>query len=411
MRKLPLSVAVSTALHAAAVVWVAARPAARPVASPDAATTPIEVIPVAPAPEIEPIEATLLDPPSAPPERRAALTAPPTRPDPPRAPARPPSESPPSPSPSPSSSAPAAGAIVVPGAGTSPETPPSRSPWLAMRGQDRPNLALPAGRWDPLDHAPAGTRPEKQRRTGILHESGSGTHETDQGGFTAKVNRDGSVELHDNPSASIRLALPSLKGIGRAISDWYEAPKGTYGETAEAPMSKYYQLSVGPTTDQGDEAHPEHIPKETAKTAIIPVFAGRLEFTDWLMRRKGIDPYASRKLKILDATRDERVQIGNRHRADQLAMTPQIIQRNLERLWAAIPDTAARKQALFDLWDECVETGDPAVVAAAAAARRLVIAFIRARFPAGSPDAFTAAELDAVARTKRSKATFQPYEQ
>jgi hypothetical protein len=106
----------------------------------------------------------------------------------------------------------------------------------------------------------------------------------------------------------------------------------------------------------------------------------------------------------------ERVQIGNRHRSQQLAMTPQIVQRNLERLWAAIPDTAGRKRALFDLWDECVETGDPAVVTAADAARRLVIAFIRARLPASSPDAFTPAELDALARAKRSRAAFQPYE-
>ncbi|HSR97498.1 MAG TPA: hypothetical protein VLM79_10630, partial [Kofleriaceae bacterium] len=125
---------------------------------------------------------------------------------------------------------------------------------------------------------------------------------------------------------------------------------------------------------------------------------------------KGIDPYASRKLKLLDDTREERVQIGNRHRAQQLAMTPQIVQRNLERLWAALPDTAARKQALFELWDECVETGDPAVVAGGEAARRLIIAFIRAHLPAGSPDAFSPAELAAIAPVRHSKAAFAPYE-
>jgi hypothetical protein len=406
MRKLPLGVAVSTALHAAAVVWVAARPAALPAHAPDAATTPIEVITVAPAPEIEPIEATLIDPFIDPPTAQPAPAAA-ALPVPPSAPSKPPPSSAP-----PSSSAPRSpGAIVVPGAGSAPETAlPPRSPLLTMRGQDRPNLALPTGRWDALDNAPAGTAPEKRRTTGILHESGGGTHESDQGGFTAKVNRDGTVDLDDKPSASIHIALPSLKDLGRGLAQWYEAPKGTYGETAEAPMAKHYQLTVGPTTDQGDEAHPEHTPKETAKTAIIPILSGGIEFTDWLMRRKGIDPYASRKLKVLDATRDERVQIGNRHRAEQLAMTPQIVQRNLRRLWAATPDTAARKQALFELWDECVEAGDPSIVAAAAAARRLVIAFIRARFPAGGPDAFTPAELDALARTKRSKAAFQPYE-
>lgn len=411
MRKLPLGVAVSTALHAAAVVWVSARTVALS-PPPEAATaTPIEVIAIAPRPPadpiqpIAPIDVTLLDDPPASPSRSHA--APPSLVHPPSEPSRTPATR----SPSASSPNPTA-AIVVPGAGPAAETaPPARSPWLAMRGKEAPRLALPSDRWDPLDRVPAGTAPEKQRTTGILHPSGRGTYESDQGGFTGEVNPDGTVKLHDTPSASIHIAVPTLKDLGRAVAAWYEAPKGTYGETVEAPMSKQIHVSIGPATDPGDEAHPEHMLKDGAVTVIIPIFAGRLEFTDWLMRRKGIDPYASRKLKLLDATRDERVQIGNRHRAEQLAMTPQIVQRNLDRLWAAIPDTAARKQALFELWDECVETGDPAVVAAAAAARRLVVAFIRARLPAGDPNAFTAAELDTLARTRRSKAAFQPYDE
>jgi len=438
MRKLPLGVAVSTALHAAAVVWVSARPAALAVApSQPAASTPIEVIAVAPAPApalerrsrenqddqreraalerrsrenqddqreraaLEPIEAILLDAPAAPPDRAASLaTDPPAARTAPRAPASTRPQSPP-----------ATGAIIVPGASSATETaPPGRSPYLTMRGKEPPRLGLPGGRWDPLDHAPAGTAPEKRRTTGIFHESGGGTHESDQDGFTAKINRDGTVKLDDKPSASIHIALPRLKDIGRVIAAWYEAPKGAFGETVEAPMSKQINVSIGPSTDPGDEAHPEHLLKDHAVTAIIPIFGGRLELTDWMMRREGIDPYASRKLKFLDATRDERVQIGNRHRAQQLAMTPQIVRRNLERLWAALPDTAARKRALFDLWDECVETGDPSVVAASDAARRLVIAFIRSHLPADGPDAFTPAELDALARARRSSAAFQPYE-
>jgi len=65
---------------------------------------------------------------------------------------------------------------------------------------------------------------------------------------------------------------------------------------------------------------------------------------------------------------------------------------------------------LFELWDECAETGDPDLVAGGQAARRLVIGAIRARFPAGSATAFTPAEIAAFARSQQSKATFQPYE-
>src|SRR5439155_16493219 len=142
---------------------------------------------------------------------------------------------------------------------------------------------------------------------GMLHDAGGGSYASDQGGFTGEVNRDGTVTLHDKPSASIHLALPSAKDLGRALAGWYEAEKGTYGETTEMPMSKQIQLSAGTTTDPGDEAHPEHSLKDSAKTVIVPVLGGGIEVTDWLMRRKGIDPYASRKLKLLDATRDERV--------------------------------------------------------------------------------------------------------
>jgi hypothetical protein len=152
-------------------------------------------------------------------------------------------------------------------------------------------------------------------------------------------------------------------------------------------------------------ANPDH-----AMTVIIPIIGGGFEVTDWLMRRLGEDPYSSRKLKFLDTTRDERVRMGEHHRRDQLAATPQIVQRNLEALWAAIPDPALRKRALFEVWDECDEAGDAETRAAAAAARRMVIGFIRSRLPAGSAAAYTAAELAELARKQRSKAAFAPYD-
>jgi len=86
------------------------------------------------------------------------------------------------------------------------------------------------------------------------------------------------------------------------------------------------------------------------------------------------------------------------------------VQHSLRALWAATQDLRARKQALFDLWDDCAETGDAAVVAAGEAARRLILGFIRAHLPAGSADAFTAQDIAALARAQQSKAVFQPYE-
>jgi len=148
------------------------------------------------------------------------------------------------------------------------------------------------------------------------------------------------------------------------------------------------------------------------KGAVVPVLGGGFNVDDWLLRRKGVDPYASRKLHVLDATRDERAELGSRHRREQLAHATILMQQNLEQVWASVHDRGARKQALFDLWDECAETGDTSLVEAGADARRLIIGFIRARLPAGGPDAYTDAELAALngSKKKQSKAIFQPYE-
>jgi hypothetical protein len=383
VRRLPLGVALSTAAHAAAVVWVGTRAFPLRVQAEAASLTSVEIIavdqPVAPAAPPAAIDVAVLD------ERPAAAV----------------------PAQATTSQRPRGGteAIVVPGARGAPtgELPPRATephvPLMAMRRGDAPRLTLPSGRWDALDHAPSGTGPEKRLTSGMLHESGGGTYQSDQGGFVGKVNADGTVKLTDKPSFHIHLALPSLKDLGRAAAAWYESDKGPSGKEGDRSMANQIQATNGTPLDPGGGG----------TTVIVPVFAGGFDPTDWLMRRHGQDPYSARKLALLDKTRDERVQIGNQHRAERLALTPQIIRKNLEALWAATRDTRARKQALFELWDECAETGDPAVIAGGEAARRLVIGFIRTHLAAGSADAFTAAELAELARTRHSKADFQPY--
>ena len=103
------------------------------------------------------------------------------------------------------------------------------------------------------------------------------------------------------------------------------------------------------------------------------------DLTDMVMRAVGIDPYASAKLKMLDTTRDERVAFGARYRAEQLARSPELMQRNIDWLWSKATSAAARKQGLFELWDDCAETGDDDLVAAGRAARAYVLGIIRSR--------------------------------
>jgi hypothetical protein len=130
---------------------------------------------------------------------------------------------------------------------------------------------------------------------------------------------------------------------------------------------------------------------------------GPLDITAWLHRKYVGDPYASRKLKLLDDTRDERVAMGLAHRAEQRARSAEIMRGNLERLWARVADPMARRAALFELWDECGEDE------AGNRARAVVIGWIRARLPAGSANAYTDAELQALDTHRTSRAAFAPY--
>ena len=128
------------------------------------------------------------------------------------------------------------------------------------------------------------------------------------------------------------------------------------------------------------------------------------------MRKAGIDPYASAKRQWLDKTRDERARIAMANRKEDLARAPEFMRRNLAWAWnKTMTDPEARKQALFELWDDCAETGDDDLVTAGTAARTYLVGFIRAHLGPGSPGAFTADDLARLNAHRRSKATFEPY--
>jgi hypothetical protein len=133
------------------------------------------------------------------------------------------------------------------------------------------------------------------------------------------------------------------------------------------------------------------------------------DITGYLMNRHVGDPYASRKQKILDQTRDERVRIGTAHRADQLARSSELMRRNLVALWRTTADPAQRRAALFEIWDECGE-GTDTTGAAGERARAMVIGWIRRRLPPGARGAYTASEIDELNTRRTSRQRFVPYE-
>jgi hypothetical protein len=269
--------------------------------------------------------------------------------------------------------------------------PRTVNPLFAMRNGRQIDLRLRPGMHDALDHVPAGTTPQTEvLPSGQLEPSGGGTYRSNQGVFTAKVGRDGSVSLKN--ARNLRIALPDPRKIPGAISDW-AAKEDKIPNDPE-------KVAINNNRAPDQDTRPDH-----GKT--YKVLGGGFDITDAIMRRKKVDPYAAAKLRYLDSTRDERVQIGNRYKREQLAQSAQLMQKTLDWLWASKVDLAARKQALFELWDDCAEVGSDAMVEGGKAARALVVGAIRARLTGA--DAYTAAELAAFNKRRQSKAVFEPY--
>jgi hypothetical protein len=122
-----------------------------------------------------------------------------------------------------------------------------------------------------------------------------------------------------------------------------------------------------------------------------------------------MDPHLPQKLAFMDRTREERFRIAASWRSESLRESLHQMPRELERVWRAGGDPAARRRLLFQLWDECAESGSPEVLATARAVRGTVLAFIRRRLPRGSRHAYPDEELAALNRSRTSRETFAPY--
>lgn len=293
-----------------------------------------------------------------------------------------------------------------------PSGEPARGRTLAMRG---PDLALPATVRDRIAGETGG--PPVVRRSGRMAPAGGGTAVIEDRVTTVRVARDGTVRFEDKPDFEIHLALPTparlreyAAAAGRQLTEWAADP---YAQARVGTMHDVApQLAIHPgDCDHWDDACSREIRVRNRKPAdaIPPLIWGKFEFSDAMIRAFSGDPYASRKRKLLDDSRDERAELGAQHRAEDLARSAELALRNLEALWRTTSDPAARRDALFAMWDECDE-GDTADGEAGRRARAMVIGWIRAKLPPGSPDAFGADEIAARSAHRRSRQAFAPYE-
>jgi hypothetical protein len=282
------------------------------------------------------------------------------------------------------------------GTGTEPEGELSGA--LAMRdaARNRPFvLAIPAG--PPMPEL----EPEAETPDGV-RANRDGTYTKVDRTFVATINPDGSVDLADRPNVRVKLlpGIPKPGKIGKALADhledWSEDPYGV--STGQGNRNK----REGIVDDDGDDKDDEG--------GTVPILGGSFDITDAVMRWAGQDPYEARKRKFLEETFDERVEIGRVHRANELARSDKKMQRNLDALRARDDLSAEDKRALvFELWDECAETGSEQLVAGGAKARAALYRWVRVHFAEGSDDGYTADELERLNARRKSSATFAPY--
>jgi hypothetical protein len=172
--------------------------------------------------------------------------------------------------------------------------------------------------------------------------------------------------------------------------------------------------------------------------------SGKISWTDnaigdpdaLLRMAAGEDPYARAKAELLKATFDLRLGMAITFQKKQLDKRLDRLDGELAKIWAdERRDLAARKELLFQRWDECDEPDEAPADAdgeaevelpgfgkvrnseldqarhdAATGARDQIEKFVRKHAPTGSAEAFSASELAGMNKRRVSKQKFDPYE-
>jgi hypothetical protein len=296
-------------------------------------------------------------------------------------------------------------------------TAPSWGPSLLQmrRGAD---LRLDAATAERIASAsPAVTR-EEVHGSGRLEPQPGGRAVVHDTVTTVDVDADGSVTFRDKPTLDVKSGVPmgvlldpAFRGeVRQHLAKWLEDPSEgmRYGPSQDLP--RHLQAVPGACDVWGSDFCQDPLAPDfekrlrSLKTKLAGGVNGTLDVTDLATRAHGGDPYLSRKRKILDESRDERTAMSERFRAQQRARSAELMRRNLERLWATELEPRARREALFELWNECDDDE------AGARARAIVIGWIRSRLPRGSEQAFTDDEIATMRAHSTSAHRFEPYD-
>ena len=251
-----------------------------------------------------------------------------------------------------------------------------------------------------LEHIAAASAhgPQQVAHSGLVEDAGGGRGKIDDAVTTVQIDRDGTAHFHDKGDAEVwsNLSKATMQRAAHEAGEYVTA----WAEATDPDTANNHEHDVTATCDE-HSAFMCNIEYPNVNASGVSLFGGKLDLTSYLMRKAGIDPNASRKLKLLDDTRAERAERGAEYRSQQYAKSGEIMQSNLQRLWASTRDADERRAVLFTLWDECDEgTADSGQ--AGERARAMVIGWIRSHI------AYTAEQLEVLNARRTSRQRFAP---
>ncbi len=228
------------------------------------------------------------------------------------------------------------------------------------------------------------------------------------GGGDPSAPRGLDLALRADPTAR-----PSSGGSGGARATADASASGGEGD-----LPPGLQPSGGGTyrfEDRGFVAEIDHDGtvhfRDRAPVGVSSPISLAFDVTEAVMMLRGDDPYRPEKVRFLEQTQALRAKLCGAAHTERLRRALVSLPGELEKVWNDESRSLAdRRRLLFERWDECADHREETEIARMGAmARATVLAFIRRALPAGSPHAYTEAELVAFNARRVSRESFSPY--
>jgi hypothetical protein len=254
-------------------------------------------------------------------------------------------------------------------------------------GQD-PGLPAWLPRLRPVTAIRRQTYPMQPQGQGYVYEDPRFEARIAPDGVVAFTNRQAPISLF--PFSWIA-SLPPLREP--TLDPWKPLEPSTYTSRPWRPLpgqllTPRHQLELSQICPAGTSSC------GFPPTANMISVGGSWDLTDEMMAGLGQDPNALAKARFLSATFEFRMKLAAEASAAEMKTALLVeLPATLDRIWADRRYTAReRRRILYEVWYQTDRT--PAGQRAA----KTIAIFIQERLPCGSPDAYTAAELQAFAR-------------